>query len=393
MEFIKSIRLDGLLSFPPGSPEIEMRSLNLLIGPNGSGKSNLIEAIGLLSALPTGFAAAIRQGGGIGEWMWKGQQPATSAAMEALIAGADGPPDLAYRICFAAAGPRTEIVEESLDAAEALGGNVERSRSLFRNAEEGATIRARRPASGDSQDPLDRKSLSPAESLLSQIRDPRTYPELTWLAKQLAMTQIFREWSFGSLAEVRRPQATDLQGDQLLPDSRNLGLLLNQIENGNELPQFNKLMSVFLPRFERFSTRVVGGLLQFFLYERGLGSSIPSVRLSDGTLRFLALLALLRSPAPPPVLCIEEPELGLHPDSLSLMADLLVDASQRSQLVVTTHSDSLVSALTDQTESVLVCENRRGTVINRLDAAKLEYWLSRYRLGEIWRLGELGGNP
>jgi predicted ATPase len=393
MEFIKSIRLDGLLSFPPGSPAIELRPLNVLIGPNGSGKSNLIEATVLLRALPTGFATAIRQGGGIGEWLWKGDSAAASASLETLFAGTAGVPELAHRIRFAAVGPRAEIVEESLDAADRLHGEADQIRSLFRNSDGKATILVRTPSSGHRHEELGSESLSPAESLLSQVRDSRMYPELTSLAKRLHATQVFREWSFGALAEVRKPQATDLQGDQLLPDSRNLGLLLNQVENSKELPQFNKMMSVFLPRFERFSTRVVGGMLQFFVHERGLGSSIPSSRLSDGTLRFLALLALLHSPAPPPILCIEEPELGLHPDSLSLMAELLVDASGRMQLLVTTHSDALVSALTEHTESVLVCENLRGTVINRLDPGKLEYWLNRYRLGEIWRLGELGGNP
>ena len=90
---------------------------------------------------------------------------------------------------------------------------------------------------------------------------------------------------------------------------------------------------------------------------------------------------------------MEEPELGLHPDAMALLADLLVDASTRTQLIVTTHSDALISALTDHADSVLVCEHRGGTVLRRIDAQKLTHWLERYRLGEIWRIGELGGNP
>src|SRR5207244_4994904 len=106
-----------------------------------------------------------------------------------------------------------------------------------------------------------------------------------------------------------------------------------------------------------------------------------------------AMLALLLAPEPPPLLCMEEPELGLHPDAVSLLADVLVQASARTQLIVTTHSDALVSALTDQAESVLVCENRGGTVLRRVESARLAHWLDKYRLGEIWRIGELGRNP
>ena len=74
MSFLQSIKLSGLLSFPPDSPPIELTPLNVLIGPNGSGKSNVIEAIELLHAAPTAFAEAIRDGGGAQEWLWKGDK-------------------------------------------------------------------------------------------------------------------------------------------------------------------------------------------------------------------------------------------------------------------------------------------------------------------------------
>lgn len=70
-----------------------------------------------------------------------------------------------------------------------------------------------------------------------------------------------------------------------------------------------------------------------------------------------------------------------------------VEAAQRTQLIVTTQSDAIVSALSEHTNSVLVCEHKGGTVLRRLDPDKLRYWLDQYRLGDIWRIGELGGNP
>jgi predicted ATPase len=107
----------------------------------------------------------------------------------------------------------------------------------------------------------------------------------------------------------------------------------------------------------------------------------------------MALLAVLLSPNPPPLVCIEEPELGLHPDALMLLGEVLIEASARTQLIVTTHSDTLVSALTDHADSVLVCEHIGQTQVHRVDADKFRHWLEKYRLGEIWRLGKLGGNP
>jgi predicted ATPase len=116
--------------------------------------------------------------------------------------------------------------------------------------------------------------------------------------------------------------------------------------------------------------------------------------LSDGTIRFITLLAILLRPGVAPLICLEEPELGLHPDALTLIAKLLVEASEQTQIIVTTQSDILVSALSEHAESVVVCENLGGASrFRRLESDKLRFWMDKYKLGEIWRIGELGGNP
>ena len=134
-----------------------------------------------------------------------------------------------------------------------------------------------------------------------------------------------------------------------------------------------------------------GGTVQVFAQEDNI--TVPATRLSDGTLRFLCLLAILCHPNPPSLVCIEEPELGLHPDILPVLGDLMREASDRCQLIVTTHSDTLVDALTDTPESIVVCEKHAGkTEMRRLDRASLEEWLELYSLGELWIKGKLGGN-
>ena len=90
---------------------------------------------------------------------------------------------------------------------------------------------------------------------------------------------------------------------------------------------------------------------------------------------------------------MEAPELGLHPDLLPTLSDLMLDASKRSQLVVTTHSDILVDTLIDQPESVVICEKHDGeTEMRRLNKADLSKQLDDYGLGDLWTSGELGGN-
>lgn len=106
------------------------------------------------------------------------------------------------------------------------------------------------------------------------------------------------------------------------------------------------------------------------------------------------MLTILLNKKVPPLVCIDEPELGLHPDAVRSVARALVEASQKTQLIITTHSDALVDELSDQPEAVVVCEYDAGsgTRFERLTKKRLEGWLDRYSLGEIWRKGEIGGN-
>ncbi len=393
MVFLKSLKLNGLLSFPPGAEAVALTNLNVLIGPNGSGKSNLIEAVELLHAAPTAFAAAIRDGGGAQEWLWKGQEANGKAEIEAVVTGKKPVPDLRYRLAFAPAGQRTEVLDEAVEEVEKRSPNDRDVFFYYRFQQGRPALYLREASGGYVRRSLKRDDLVPDESVLSQRKGSDVYPEVTWLGQQFSRIQTFREWSFGRYAPLRQPQPADLPADYLLPDSRNLGLILNALEYSDAAQDFNDLLSRFLPRYQRFSTRIQGGTVQFYLHENGLKSPVPATRLSDGTIRFMAMLALLLSPTPAPLLCLEEPELGLHPDAVSLLADLLVGASARTQLIVTTHSDALISALTDHADSVLVCEYRGGTVLRRVQPERLQHWLEKYRLGEIWRIGELGGNP
>lgn len=84
--------------------------------------------------------------------------------------------------------------------------------------------------------------------------------------------------------------------------------------------------------------------------------------------------------------------MGLHPDILPKLADLLLQTAQRTQLIVTTHSDLLVDALTDHPEAVIICEKHAGrTKLRRLNKSDLAPWLEKYRLGQLWTTGQIGG--
>jgi predicted ATPase len=235
-------------------------------------------------------------------------------------------------------------------------------------------------------------SLKPGQSVFSRPHLAARFRPLVTLSDWLTQIAIYREWAFGPRSAIRQPQPTDARSDFLAADGLNLGMVLSALGRNPEVKE--RVVTALQRLYDGitgYEVVVQGGTVQIFLHEGR--RDISATRLSDGTLRYLCLLAILCHPEPPPLVCIEEPELGLHPDILPGLADLLREASQRMQLVVTTHSDILVDALTDTPESIVICEkDERGTHLRRLDKEQLEPWLEKYRLGELWTSGELGGN-
>lgn len=399
--FIHQLKIQNFLSYGSTEQIIDLQPLNVIIGTNASGKSNLLEIIGFLQASPKDLMKPIRDGGGAREWFWKGSKDISPVAkIEALINYPDGTMPLRHRIEFALVAERLEIIDEAIENKNKNYPNEKDVHFYYRYQHGNPTINTRmskeiRPSSKKLSEyrNLMRESLKLDQSILSQRKDPDLYPELTYVANQFSEIKLYREWNFGRYTAARIPQKVDLPEDFLLEDASNLGLILNNLQHRIGMSQITQKMQEFYALVEDITTKISGGTVQIFLHERGLRQPIPATRLSDGTLRYLCLLSILLDPTPPPLICLEEPELGLHPDILPTLANLLIEASQRTQLIVTTHSDVLISAFSEVPEAVLVCErDETGSHLNRVNPNNVKSLLEEYTLGELWRMGELGGN-
>ncbi len=382
---IKSLELANLLSFGPDSEPIELRPLNVLIGPNGSGKSNFIEAVGLLQAAPRKLSVPVRGGGGLRDWLWKGAGEIPAACIEAVVEYPQGRMPLRYRLEFTEVNQRFEVTDERIENSRADAGYPKPF--FYFGYENGRPMLS----VGEGRRELRREDIHPEESILSQRKDPDQYPEVTYLGDEFPRIRIYREWSIGRYTAPRLRQHADLPNDFLEEDATNLGLVLNRLRREPAVKRrlLEELQNLY-EGIEDFDVRIDAGMVQVILQEGRI--TVPATRLSDGTLRYLCLLTILCHPNPPPLVCLEEPELGLHPDILPSMAKLLREASGRTQLVVTTHSDILVDALTDVPESIVICEKHDGaTSMRRLKQTELAVWLEKYTLGQLWTRGDLGG--
>lgn len=388
MPLFKSISLDGFLSFAPKSEKILLSSLNVIIGPNGSGKSNFVEALSVLRAVPRDLPLPIREGGGVRDWIWKGK-PTTDRATVDVVFSEGAVTDnraVRYGLVFGAEGDRFAVFDEWVENELADPG-YDQPYFYFKYDNGRPMLNIK----GEGKRSLKREDIDPTQSILSQRRDPDSYPEVSHVADLLRQIAIYRSWSFGPDSRLRRSCPADIFAGYLFEDFSNLPARLAVLKrNPSTKQRILELLQEFSPRFVDFEVTPEGGQLQLYVQEAE--QMIPARRLSDGTLRYLCLVTILADPNPLPLVVIEEPELGLHPDVLPAIRDLLVDASQRSQLFVSTHSTQLVDAMTDHADSVLVCENHDGdTVLSRLSQAEIDKWREHGSLGSLWMSGHLGG--
>lgn len=392
---IETITLQNFLSFGSEAMELELKPLNILIGPNGSGKSNLIEAISILRSAVKDIMAPIREGGGVSEWLWKGgglANPIASIGVTVNDASSFNKIPIRHQLSFTQLGQRFQLEDESIENSRPESAKYQDVRFFYRFQKGRPVINVQESPDFEERK-LQETNVDFAQSILSQRKDPDRYPEITYLGNQYSKIRLYREWNLGRFSPPRIPQKVDLPDDFLEENASNLGLILNDLEHRPGWKELLEKFRGFSNSFDDISVKVHGGTVQIFLHENGIDEPIPATRLSDGTLRYLCLLAILCHPNPPPLVCIEEPELGLHPDIMPSLAQVIKEASTRTQLIITTHSDALVNEFTDEPESVVVCEKEFGsTTLKRLDRQALAEWLQKYSLGELWRMGEIGGN-
>jgi predicted ATPase len=366
---LRKIKLENLLSFR--NTEVELRALNVLIGANASGKSNLIEAIGLLQALPVDLSTAVRQLGGV-HVVCSLAIPAPVAAVE--CAGINNDESLRYRLEFSEEARGFVILKERFADCKSDIVHFDRvvGQVLFRDG----------PG-----------SVSPSESVFQAHKSPADTTPITLTGHKFESIQIYREFRTTGDSQIRLGTSTSSRKESLRDGGDNLAVVLLDMNFRGLHERVQTYLRRFCDRFDDVKVNLDGPIAKTYIEESGLLEPLVSWRLSDGTLKFLCLLTVLLEPNPAPLICIEEPEVGLHPEAIQIVADALIEASERTQLIVTTHSEALIDALSERPEDVLVTERdfENGTQFRRLNKEQLSLWLERYSLGQLWRKGEIGG--
>jgi predicted ATPase len=415
--FLQSIQPLNFLSFGSDTSPIELKKLNVLIGSNGSGKSNLLSAISFMLGTVGNLGAVFHSGGGASEWINKITKASTASVLACLRHLSYSDLSYLHSVSFTSNGVRHTVKSESIREINTISkdmtflyyNNVSNTPVVWSHnnnrhiniSEElrysSSSPRSQTESSSSSSsnryNGLDYPGFDLDQSVLSQLNDPLNYSVLTYVASIYRDSRIYHNRYFGITNPFHREQQTGLGSDRLDENFDNLALFLTKIKS--DISSKKALidgMKEFYEGFDDIEIRPEGQSLQVLFQENGFFT--PGIRMSDGTVNYLCLLAILCDPKPPRLICIEEPELGLHPDIIPSLAKLLLKASERTQLIITTHSDILIECFSEHPEYVMVCEKHEGqTKINRLDPDEMKVWLERYKsLRELWTRGHIGGN-
>jgi predicted ATPase len=378
------IKIEGFRSFK--KVELEMPRLAVLIGPNGGGKSNFVDLLMLMAEAAQGqLEKGIGTRGGA-DCVTFGFSSLRNIFVEFRFLG-ESLPNVRFKLGFEAAFATCNVQLE--EVIEEPATERENQPPIVRRAHDECVFRQ-----GEIEE---RKALEwRSELAIFQVRDLTKYPTPYRLLSNIQEWTLYRDIDVGPESPVRQPVVLR-PGVRLLPDGRNLSSVLHTMQQDHEetWDDILGIVKTAYPDFVKLTVPAGGGdgkvHLRWFerpFEKQGLSANL----LSDGTLKLLCLIAILKSPNPPPLICIDEPELGLHPDWIELVAELLQDAAMRTQVIVATHSPQIVAKL--EPEEVIVTEKVDGeTHLTQLKTADLQNWLKDFSLAELWLSGEIGGRP
>ncbi len=347
---------------------LDLGRLNVLIGGNGVGKSNLVAVFKLLRDMYDGnLQVAVAKAGG---------------ANAILHFGRKRTPHIGLRVEFAEEGkPHRNSYEVALSPTDQDGLVYTFERCGYQDAE-----RYNRPYQmefGSGQQ----------EALLPKNKKGRID---AWVRADLAS---YRVYHFHDTSDSALVKLTANIGDNrfLQSDASNLAAFLYwmQEKHPDRLDLIVHTVRQIAPFFDDFQLAPLRSneeKIRLEWRERGSESYFNAHQLSDGTLRFICLATLLLQPELPSLILLDEPELGLHPAAVQLLAELLKQASERTQLLVATQSVTLVNHL-DQAHVWVADRHEGATVFAHLAKQDLSQWLGAYALGELWEKNVLGGRP
>jgi predicted ATPase len=352
---LKSVVVEGFTSIR--SATLALNDVNVLVGANGAGKSNFIRALGVLGRIVDNeLGLFVGLSGGASALLNTGQTPSRLIHLEVESAGGRYSARL-----VPAAGDTLIFSDETIWRHDIVTAELGRGHR--------------------------ETMLTAAESLVA--------PEATSVIETLRGCRVFHFHDTSRDAPVKQ-QGYTADNRSLHSDAGNLAAVLLRLRDGDHrrYQRIVRTVKQVAPFFRDFvlEPELAPDRVRLRWQQEGSDTVLPADALSDGTLRFICLAALLGQPELPGLIVLDEPELGLHPFAIVQLAGMLRAVSQGSQVLLATQSVTLMNQF--ELGDLVIVERRDGaSVFERPDPGRLSEWLAEYSLGELWEKNLLGGRP
>jgi predicted ATPase len=365
---------------------VPLGSLNVVTGPNGSGKSSLYRALRLLAATARGgVIPSLAREGGLQSTLWAGPERFSRAMLagEAAVEGARRKEPVSLRLGFAGDAfgyaidlglpipGQTQFALDPVIKRECIwSGPVLRPSALLVDRH-GAAIRTRDDAGEWQTLP---QMVASFDSMMTEFADPRTAPEMLAVREQIRSWRFYDHFRTDAGSPVRLPQV-GTHTPVLSDDGADLAAALQTIREIGDPSALDQAIEDAFPG-SRVTLTNRDGRFEVTMQQQGLLRPLTGAELSDGTLRYLLLVAALLTPRPPALLVLNEPETSLHPDLLPALGRLIARASVHSQVLVVSHAPRLIASLVReaQSQSIVLDKQLGATRIAGDDDIDLPAW-------------------
>ncbi len=399
---IKSIRLKNFFSFKEATIDLHP-TINVLVGVNGSGKSNLFKAIHLLKEGVAGIGLKnlmLNTWGGFKEVLFAGRRESDTIEIEFVLDGEKVrrygyffKEDIHYRIELR---PVPSSVNFSVSEKLYLPRQTQND-FIYIDLHDGKGVLNERKDNDDVNGTtigLVRYNDFDAQELaLSKIFDTDRYFQIATVRKAIAELVVYNHFDTTPQSHIRRPMLPTSE-KRLSPDGSNLPQMLNTLKI-NDKPSFNALRENLRNINEQFTDidfNFIGGNIELMLAEEKLNRSIHVSHLSDGTLRFLCLMSIFFNRERGALVCIDEPEIGLHPDMIYTVIQSLKESATQTQYILTTHSAHVLDYYEVEHIRVFEKDEQNASHVAQYTKEDFKGWYEEFALGKMWRAGDLGGN-
>ena len=375
----------------------EPGKLNVIIGPNGTGKSNLLRFLELLVVASKGnLSRYIQKAGGIDPLLWDGKVDAISFQLQMILPAINNEhwEDIyKYEALFRKVGHSGDysVENEQLNVLDQdnLQGNSKPIKLLHRDQNTVDLYNV----SGEKMK-VPEGAFSQKELVLASAANPFAGNKMiNTFQKALSSYTIYHDLKVHQDSLLRQPAVSRYE-TTVNHDGQNLVSVLHTLYSESrsfKIAIDSAMRAAFGNEYEELVfPPAADHRVQLRIRWSSLEREQSAADLSDGTLYFLLLMAILNNPYPPLLIAIDEPETGLHPSMLSVVAEHAVEASCKSQVILTTHSSQFLDAFSEVKPVTTVAHWQKGcTGLRVLDGEELDYWLSSYSLGSLFVSGEL----